>query len=195
LIDYEESLPDGAWLLNPHPLRIDLIMPEQPVDDHTEDEQADPSSQSGESEPAKTTVEVHSSEVFPERLPLSTSPLTEPTGNLDRVPREAVGFFVVGTDKPLVSSSLPLIIGRSLGNHPEPHIDLAPYNAFELGVSRQHAQVKREGARVLIRDLESTNFTWVNLEKLLPNVDYPVHSGDIIRLGQLRLLIYFHPLP
>ncbi len=72
-----------------------------------------------------------------------------------------------------------------------PHIDLEPYNAYQLGVSRRHAILKLEDGRVCLIDNNSVNGIWLNRELLRPNVSYPLLHGDNIRLGGMTLQIGF----
>lgn len=70
-----------------------------------------------------------------------------------------------------------------------PDIDLTPYQAYASGVSRLHAVLKREGERVFIMDLGSSNGTYVNGKRITPNVTQPINHSDIISLGKLRIQI------
>jgi hypothetical protein len=68
-----------------------------------------------------------------------------------------------------------------------PDIDLSPYGGDKSGVSRRHARLVTQGGRRWISDLNSTNFTFLNGEKLEPGGYYPLTSGDQVRLGLLTL--------
>ena len=70
-----------------------------------------------------------------------------------------------------------------------PDVDLSPFEAYSLGVSRLHAALKINHNRVSIMDLGSSNGTRVNGQKIVPHVDYPINQGDIIALGKLKLQI------
>ena len=60
---------------------------------------------------------------------------------------------------------------------------MSAHGGNESGVSRRHARlVVQEGQRFLI-DLNSTNFTFLNGEKLQPGRLYPLKPGDEIRFG------------
>lgn len=85
----------------------------------------------------------------------------------------------------------PLILGR--GTHPGEHrlIDLAEFGAGQHGVSRQHCLLQRSANRLLVRDLNSTNGTYLNHEFLTPFKDYPVAHGDRLILGTLHVLVAF----
>ena len=50
-------------------------------------------------------------------------------------------------------------------------------------VSRRHATVKREGMVWAIKDLGSSNGTFLNAEKLEPNVNYRLNANDELLLG------------
>lgn len=51
-------------------------------------------------------------------------------------------------------------------------------------VSRHHAELRREGGRWYIIDLNSTNGTFVNGQRIGPGIKYPVELGSTIRMGQ-----------
>jgi hypothetical protein len=70
-----------------------------------------------------------------------------------------------------------------------PDIDLSPYQAYAAGVSRLHAVIKREGARVIFIDLGSANGTYINGKRLVPNVEQTLNHGDIVALGKLKLQV------
>ena len=72
-------------------------------------------------------------------------------------------------------------------------IDLGPFNGFELGTSRRHALITQKGKGYEITDLESTNGTWLNGERLVPNSPYEVKNGSLLRLGKMLLYIVFRP--
>jgi pSer/pThr/pTyr-binding forkhead associated (FHA) protein len=71
-----------------------------------------------------------------------------------------------------------------------PEVDLGPYRALELGVSRLHAALKCAGAVVTITDLGSTNGTLVNGVRLAPYTPQSLRDGDELRLGKLALRVY-----
>lgn len=70
-----------------------------------------------------------------------------------------------------------------------PDIDLTPYQAYASGVSRLHAVLKREGKRVFVMDLGSSNGTYLNGKRLRPNVDHSLNHGDMLALGKLKIQI------
>lgn len=70
-----------------------------------------------------------------------------------------------------------------------PDIDLNPYRAFENGVSRIHASIKRLENRTVLIDLASSNGTYLNGVRLSPHVETPLQNGDMIALGKLKMQI------
>jgi len=69
-----------------------------------------------------------------------------------------------------------------------PDIDLTPHGGEDAGVSRRHFKLTPSGAQYTIEDLNSTNFTLVNRQRLKPGVPMTISDGDEIRAGNLRLI-------
>lgn len=81
-----------------------------------------------------------------------------------------------------------LVLGRSVaGENKQPDVDLAPYQAEDLGVSRHHLALYVEGDRLMIEDLESGNGTLLNTTRLKPGEPHMLSHGDHLYLGRLRL--------
>ncbi len=79
-------------------------------------------------------------------------------------------------------------LGRAIaGQAVVPDVDLEPYNAYEHGVSRMHAEIRLNPNGVQVVDLESANGTLINGRRLDPQAPTLVRHGDIIQLGRLRL--------
>ena len=70
-----------------------------------------------------------------------------------------------------------------------PEIDLTPHGGEDAGVSRRHARLIVEGGDYFVEDLDSTNFTFVNKQKLAPRTRQQVGDGDEIRCGRLALVL------
>jgi hypothetical protein len=92
-------------------------------------------------------------------------------------------------DLPLMKST---VLGRKIIPESEELLDLSDFNAFQHGVSRRHCQLQRQGNRLIITDLGSSNGTFLNNERLLPYTNYVVAHGDQVTLGKLRLKILFN---
>ncbi len=81
-------------------------------------------------------------------------------------------------------------LGRTVEGQPIlPDVDLSPFDAFTLGVSRLHAALRIINGEVVLTDLGSSNGTRVNGQKIVPHVDYPLNHGDIITLGKLKIQV------
>ncbi|MBE2194045.1 MAG: FHA domain-containing protein [Anaerolinea sp.] len=72
-----------------------------------------------------------------------------------------------------------------------PDVDLSAFHAGELGVSRRHVRIRRNGALLYVADLRSTNGTLLNGRKLIPEGERLLRSGDELRLGHLRIRVRF----
>ena len=70
-----------------------------------------------------------------------------------------------------------------------PQVDLTPHGGEEGGVSRRHARIIVEGSSYFVYDLDSTNFTFVNKQKLAPKTRQPVGDGDEIRFGRVAVVL------
>lgn len=86
----------------------------------------------------------------------------------------------------IVLSDTPINIGRA---DPEsgfmPELDLASFGGLERGVSRHHARLQRTGESLTLTDENSSNGTWLNGIRLLPEYPYPVAKEATIRFGDL----------
>jgi pSer/pThr/pTyr-binding forkhead associated (FHA) protein len=81
-------------------------------------------------------------------------------------------------------------LGRAVEGQPIlPDVDLSPFDAFSLGVSRLHATLRIVNKDIVVTDLGSSNGTRVNGQKIVPHVDYPINHGDTIALGKLKIQI------
>jgi pSer/pThr/pTyr-binding forkhead associated (FHA) protein len=80
------------------------------------------------------------------------------------------------------------IIGRSdTKSTYTPDIDLTVYNALQKGLSRRHAALVSYQGLVHVLDLSSVNGTFLNGQRLAPDVPYPVRVGDKLRLGNVNI--------
>lgn len=100
-------------------------------------------------------------------------------------------LYLVDTGQILpLSQRNEFTIGRTSAGQPiRPDIDFSPYQGYDAGVSRLHAVIKRDGARIIFMDLGSANGTYVNGKRLSPNVEQIIHHRDIVALGKMRIQI------
>jgi len=99
-------------------------------------------------------------------------------------------LFIHSTQQtiPLPAGEMEITLGRSdpvKGVYP--HVDLTPYGGDTSGVSRRHARLMMQNGVLYLEDLNSTNYTFLNRQKLVPGQRYPLANGDEVRLGLLVL--------
>ncbi len=68
-----------------------------------------------------------------------------------------------------------------------PDVDLTNEGGLESGVSRRHARIFRTQDGAAIEDLESLNGTFLNGQRLAPQMPHSIHDGDEIQIGTLKL--------
>lgn len=100
-------------------------------------------------------------------------------------------FQVAGTGTviSIPAGKSEILVGREdpvSGNFPDVNLD--PYEALNLGVSRQHCKLTIQGQQVMIEDLNSVNKTYLRGLPLVPGQRYPLQGEDEILLGRLRLV-------
>jgi hypothetical protein len=68
-----------------------------------------------------------------------------------------------------------------------PDVDLTPHGGEEGGVSRLHARIFYDNGQYMLEDENSTNFTYLNRQKLAGKTPTALHDNDEIRLGRVLL--------
>lgn len=139
--------------------------------------------------------------------PRTTQKVTQSTGQLVSEPRPAPPVPADEMQSPLalyVMDSGDILqlkdrdeftIGRSAEGQPiAPDIDLSPYKAYAMGVSRLHALIRLEEKKVVAMDLGSVNGTRLNGQKTPPHRPFEVKHGDILNLGKLKLQVLIRSL-
>lgn len=92
---------------------------------------------------------------------------------------ESVPFFADPTGREHLLGSETTTIGRAVEN------DIV---ITGLRVSRSHARVQRQGRRMILADLRSTNGTFLNDERVLAPVE--LRDGDAVSIG--GVVLTFH---
>lgn len=90
--------------------------------------------------------------------------------------------------------TVPVRQAITIGRHDpaqglRPDVDLAPYQGYQLGVSRRHAIILINNNALHVRSLNTTNGTAINGRQLMPGLEYPLHDGDELTIGALPLNI------
>lgn len=68
-----------------------------------------------------------------------------------------------------------------------PDVDLTPHGGEEGGVSRLHARIFVENGQYMLEDENSTNFTFLNRQRLAGKTPTPLHDNDEVKLGRVLL--------
>jgi pSer/pThr/pTyr-binding forkhead associated (FHA) protein len=95
-----------------------------------------------------------------------------------RVDQGSVDDQFIGLDRPLT------VIGRRQGSDVVIH---------DTNVSRTHAQIKRDGGKLVIEDTNSSNGTIVNDERIERPCE--LHPGDVIRIGDAVFVVEVDEAP
>ena len=87
-----------------------------------------------------------------------------------------------------ISGKDNIVIGREDAvSNIYPDVDLTPHGGEEGGVSRLHARIFVENGQYMVEDENSTNFTFLNRQRLNGKTPTPLHDNDEIRLGRVLL--------
>lgn len=86
-----------------------------------------------------------------------------------------------------------ILIGRMVEGDTRNHvdIDLSPQGAYQSGVSRRHAVIRRRDGALYVEDLNSTNGTRINGANLTAERDYRLRDGDEVEFGRVRAALRF----
>ena len=108
-------------------------------------------------------------------------------------PPQGIAIYSSASDAPItINTSNQFTLGRKMtGEMDDSFVDLKPFGAYENGVSRRHAMIRRTAEGYEIMDLGSTNGTWLEKQRLIPNRPYPLNNVSRIFLGRLQLLLIF----
>ena len=141
-------------------------------------------------EPPAATVETVHMEGMAEETP---APVKDMWGNALFSQHTLLLIDIEGvTSSFVLHPSERIVFGRADARHaPEHFLDLTPYQAHDKGVSRLHAAVSQMGHTLMLTDLGSTNGTFLNEQRLMPNQPRILRDGDMIRLGHLVAYVRF----
>src|SRR5258708_18462292 len=83
-----------------------------------------------------------------------------------------------------------IVIGRTVGSEAV-NVDLTPFGAQNLGVSRRHVRIDRINDSLLIHDLDSSNGTFLNRTRLVPKTPHVLRNRAVLELGKFVLRVQF----
>lgn len=111
------------------------------------------------------------------------------------IPEDGIAIYVAGSAKPVyLRFDTELIFGRKTDEPSDvPILDLTELGGYQMGLSRRHAMIRRTDEGYELIDLFSTNGSWLNDERMVPNKPYRLLSGAQLRFGRMRLLVLYNP--
>ena len=87
-----------------------------------------------------------------------------------------------------ISGKDNILIGREDAvSNIYPDVDLTAHGGEDGGVSRLHARIFVENGEYMLEDENSTNFTFLNRQRLAAKTPTQLHDNDEIRLGRVLL--------
>ncbi len=102
-------------------------------------------------------------------------------------------FILENKQSPIILHQVSeVLLGRFFDETDQMCLDLDPYGGGGYGVSRRHARIIQIDKKYLIEDLNSTNGSWLNGQRIPSGTTYPLMSGDQIWLGQFKMQACFH---
>ena len=116
--------------------------------------------------------------------PVAAAPVTSPA------PAALSARLIVEADNQEfdLSGKDNVIVGREDAvSNIFPDVDLTSHGGEEGGVSRMHARIFVENGQYMLEDENSTNFTFLNRQKLTAKTPMPLHDNDEIKLGRVLL--------
>jgi len=86
-----------------------------------------------------------------------------------------------------------VVLGRWSFSTEEPplDVDLSYFRASAQGVSRHHIMISRKGPMAYVTDLNTSNGTWLNDQRLVSHNPRVLRNSDHLRLGRLDMRIWY----
>jgi serine/threonine protein kinase len=105
-----------------------------------------------------------------------------------KVPQQQGYLVILSTGQAIPLSWELMLVGRQ-----DPKVGIFPeINLGDMKVGRRHAHLRNRGGTFTIEDLNSTNKTRLNGVTLLPNQEYPLKDGDLLRFGSVEVRFELH---
>jgi hypothetical protein len=121
--------------------------------------------------------------------PVNVSPPPPPIATPARAALAPSQLIVAanGTALPLPAAAQAIVGRNDAVSNFYPDIDLTPYGALDQGVGRRHLRLFVQSGQVMVEDLDSTNGTLLNGQKLAARQPQPLRDGDQLQVGRLLL--------
>jgi len=114
------------------------------------------------------------------------------TSHEGKLPPQGVAIYIGIAKEPIIVTVKDRVtLGRQKDMPIPDLIDLTSYDAYRLGVSRNHAALVFKNGQIYLHDIGSVNGSWLNGQRLKPYELYALPSGATVLLGQLNIYIYY----
>lgn len=124
-------------------------------------------------------------------VPIPEQPVIVPAPDI-RATDHTVSLVVLNSGRRLrLETGKDLMIGRATKDGEVPEIDLGRDGGFEAGVSRRHAMISVRNGICMLTDLNSSNGTFINGRRLVPQQPVALRNGDELKFGTLLLRVEF----
>lgn len=136
---------------------------------------------------------MHNSTVHGTGDPSSQLPPVQHTKHIGLLGADSIALYFDDASEPFFFSlTHDIVLGRQVPNAPvQTFVDLTLFGGHIKGVSRLHAVIRRSpSGSVEVKDLASSNGTWLNGIRLEPNLPRLLKSGDRLTLGSLLVYVY-----
>ena len=137
-------------------------------------------------------VPVHSEPDFATQQPDTSFDATQaaPLDTQSAAPAGMQARLIVEADNQEfdISGKDNIVIGREDAvSNIYPDVDLTAHGGEDGGVSRLHARIFVENGQYMLEDENSTNFTFLNRQRLAAKTPTQLHDNDEVRLGRVLL--------
>jgi hypothetical protein len=118
-------------------------------------------------------------------------PQSKEASNQDLIPLKGIAIYTEDGMLVAIRDEKEFSLGRETEGSKDVLVDLISLGAFQKGVSRQHAIIRRTKHGYDIVDLSSTNGTYIDGKRLVSNQSYPLPSASRISLGRMHLFVLY----
>jgi hypothetical protein len=122
-------------------------------------------------------------------------PRKEGVVSTSMAPAEGMALYVAGFPVSFaIITDEEFMIGRKSDKSSAAFVDLSGLETLAIGVSRRHLMIRSTEHGYEVKDLNSSNGSWLDDQRMVPDKFYPLPSGAHLRIGGLRLYILYQPV-
>jgi hypothetical protein len=122
-------------------------------------------------------------------------PRKEEVVSTSMAPTVGAALYIAGFHEAFTTiTDKEFIIGRKTEQTTDPVVDLSGLESLAIGVSRRHLMVRSTENGYEVKDLNSSNGSWLNDQRMVPDKFYPLPSGAQLRIGGVQLHVLYQPV-